>query len=172
MSETVTLGTPHRAAPRPIGAHSRRIALGQIDGRRREARLMREIRDELIQHCSGGKPSAVQRRLCERAAALALRLALMDEKADALSERDGRQYLAWHSAYVRTLKAIGMKPVAERVPTLAEHLAAAAAARAQAAADTRNDTQHPGAEGAASKAHDGAAGQVETPQPQPQPTGD
>ena len=60
--------------PKPVGPHSQRIALGAIDGRLREAKLMKEITEELLEHC-GGQPSAVQKRLIQRTAMLHLRLA-------------------------------------------------------------------------------------------------
>jgi hypothetical protein len=46
---------------RPIGPYSRRNAIAKIDGRRREALLIRETRDDLVAHCGGpGAVSAVQ----------------------------------------------------------------------------------------------------------------
>jgi hypothetical protein len=52
----------------------------------------------------------------DRASWLALRVEQFDERlaAGTLSERDGRQYLAWSNALTRTLRAIGSMPVAER----------------------------------------------------------
>ena len=141
-----------QANGRTIGPHSRRIALGMIDGRRREARLMREVRDELIQHC-GGRPSTVQRKLCERAAVLALRLAMMDAKAPdgSLTERDAREYLCWHNAYVRTLRELGLKGAEEKPPTLAELLATMPASTSHTAPDGAGDAQPADAPDAASE---------------------
>jgi len=109
---------------RRIGAYSRPTALAKLDGRTREAALLRTTREALVAHV-GGQPSAVQSVLIERAAILALRLAVMDAKAPggALTERDAREYLCWHNAYVRTLRELGIKGVPERGPTLAEVLA-------------------------------------------------
>jgi hypothetical protein len=91
-----------------VGAYSRYIGLGQIDGRLREAKALREITAELTAYV-GGHPSAIQRRLIERAAKLHLRLLLMDEQTGpgAMSEKNGREYICWHSAYTRTLKQLG-----------------------------------------------------------------
>jgi len=146
MLTTAEIEATSRTNARTIGPHSRRIALGMIDGRRREAKLMRDVRDELVQHC-GGKPSIVQRRLIDRAAVLALRLALMDAESPtgSMSERNAREYLCWHSAYVRTLKAITTAPAPqetnlfERIrqeaqQNLAERARKAAAASAAPAA--------------------------------------
>ena len=99
---------------RRIGPHSRPDVLAKIDGRRREARLLQNIRQELTQHV-GGAPSATQRALIERAAWLTLHVALMDAKlmeegeGATLSERDGRQYLAWSNSLTRTLRELGHK---------------------------------------------------------------
>lgn len=112
---------------RRIGSYSRRIALGKIDGRRREAKLMRDIVAELTAHV-GGRPSAVQRRLIERAAVLHLRLALMDEETEpggGMSEKNAREYLCWNNSYVRTLRELGVKAATDRSgPTLSEIITA------------------------------------------------
>lgn len=110
-----------------VGPHSRPNALATLDGRRREAKLMSQTRAELIAHV-GGKPNAIQRRLIERAAVLALRLALMDAKAPdgGMSEKDAREYLAWSNSYVRTLRELG-PAVAEQRPSLRDYLNSGAA---------------------------------------------
>jgi hypothetical protein len=84
--------------------------LAKIDRRRREARLLETTRADLAAHV-GGAPSAVQRRLIERAAMLTLHVALFDERAIAaqgMSERDAREYLAYSNSLTRTLKALGV----------------------------------------------------------------
>lgn len=96
---------------RKIGPHSRPNVLAKLDGRTREAQLMRKVREDLTQHI-GGSPSATQAALIERAAWLSLHVALMDEKtmqpdAGPLSERDSRQYLAWSNALTRILRDLG-----------------------------------------------------------------
>ena len=111
-----------------IGPYSAPAALAKLDGRRRESRLMRDTVAELTAHV-GGSPSMVEQRLIQRAAVLALRLEMMDAKAPdgALSEKDAREYLCWHNAYVRTLREIGVKGSAQRGPDLASYLAQKAA---------------------------------------------
>jgi hypothetical protein len=110
-----------------IGPHSRLNRLRNLDGRTVEAKLLRSIRSELTEHL-GGKLTAVQRQLVERAAMLTLHVRLFDARAvengGALSERDGRQYLAYSNALARALKELGVKATAERGPSLAEYLAA------------------------------------------------
>jgi hypothetical protein len=132
IAKTVgTNGAPYRNKKRKPRAHSRHIALGDIDKRRREARLMGEIIEELTAHC-GGNPSAVQRRLIQRAAILHLRLALMDEQTEpdgSMTERHAREYLCWNNAYVRTLRTLGLKG-ASSVQSLASYLADKAGAAA------------------------------------------
>ncbi|WP_429820286.1 hypothetical protein [Ensifer sp. B1-9] len=85
--------------------------LAKLDGRRREARLMQNVRDELTRHV-GGKPTAPQKALIERAAWLSLHCALMDAKLlegeGPLSERDSREYLAWSNSLTRCLRSLGM----------------------------------------------------------------
>lgn len=107
---------------RKLGPYSRPKALAMVDGRRSEAKVMADHRAELVQHC-GGAPSATQRALIERAVALHLRLRLMDIEMTSgrgMSEKNGREYLAWNNAYTRTVKQLGMKGVSQRTPTVAE----------------------------------------------------
>lgn len=114
------------ADTRSLGPYSRPATLAKLDQRTKEARLVRETRAELVAHV-GGKPSATQRALIERAVQLTLRVALMDRKfteAGHTSERDSREYLAWSNSLARTLREIGLKPAAARPPSLAEILAA------------------------------------------------
>ena len=90
----------------PLEAH----ALGDIDGRHREARAVRGVIAELTRHV-GGRPSAVQRLLIDRAAKLYLRLALMDAKTEpggGMTEKNAREYLCWSNAFTRTLGQLGM----------------------------------------------------------------
>ena len=103
--------------------------LANLDQRTREARLMRETRAELIAHV-GGKPSATQTVLIERAVALTLQLAMMDAKQGrgGLTEYDTRTYLAWSNSLVRTMKALGLVGKAQQGPDLKGYLAARATA--------------------------------------------
>jgi hypothetical protein len=115
---------------RSIGPYSRPPSLAKLDGRTREARLLRETRAELAQHV-GGAPSATQRALIERAAQLSLRIALMDAKFAETSiqtEHDSRTYLAWSSTLSRTMRELGVHAAPARPRTLADHLASKAAA--------------------------------------------
>jgi hypothetical protein len=71
---------------------------------------MARVRAELTEHL-GGKPTAPQRILIDRAAALSLRLHLMDResvRSGQMSERNGRQYLAWSNSLTRVLNQIGL----------------------------------------------------------------
>jgi hypothetical protein len=114
-----------------IGPHSRPDKLQIVDGRLAEAKLMARVRAGLTQHL-GGKPTAPQRILIDRAAALSLRLHLMDResaRSGEMSERNGRQYLAWSNSLTRVLRQIGLaaatapkdsRPFWERMPAHAE----------------------------------------------------
>ena len=83
--------------------------------------MVRDTRKALVAHV-GGKPSAVQRALIERASVLTLQVSLMDAKQanGGLTERDGRQYLAWVNTLSRLMRQLGMMGVAQRPLTLAE----------------------------------------------------
>jgi hypothetical protein len=96
--------------------------MAKLDGRTREARLMREARADLEKHV-GGTASAVQHALIEQAVQLRLRLAVMDSRfaeTGAQTDHDVRHYLAWSNSYSRLLRLLGMKGPPPKVPTLAE----------------------------------------------------
>jgi hypothetical protein len=57
----------------------RPVVLAKLDARTKQARLLRETRAALTAHV-GGKPSAVQAAMIERAVQLTLRIADMDAK--------------------------------------------------------------------------------------------
>jgi hypothetical protein len=118
---------------RQIGPYSRRHRLAKLDGRTKEAALLRETRARLVAHV-GGSPSAVQAELIERAAQLTLKVAQLDAKLDAgaMTDHDHRHYLAWSNTLTRTLAHLGLKAAAERAPSLADYLAAKAASEAAA----------------------------------------
>jgi hypothetical protein len=80
------------------------------DGRCAEARLLRKTRAGFVAHL-GGKPSATQAALIDRASMLTVHLARMDAKAretGEFSDHAGRQYLAWSSALARLVRQLGM----------------------------------------------------------------
>lgn len=105
--------------------YSRPPALAKLDHRTREARFMKERRAELLAHV-GGSPSAVQRMLIERACWLSLQVAMLDMKQAEgrdFTPHDVDQYLAWTGSLTRLLRNLGLQGVAQRPPSLAEHLA-------------------------------------------------
>lgn len=113
-----------------IGPYSRPHVLAKIDGRTKEARLLRETRAELAQHV-GGNPSATQRALIERAAQLSLRIALIDQRfaeTSTQTEHDSRTYLAWSNSLSRTMRELGVHAAPARPKTLEQIFAAKAAA--------------------------------------------
>ena len=109
-----------------LGPYSRPVTLGKLDQRTREAKLLREMRDDLIAHV-GGNPTATQRALIERAAQLNLRIQLMDQEfAEAntiMGDHQTRSYLAWTNTLARTLARLGMAAKAQAPRTLAQHMA-------------------------------------------------
>ena len=87
--------------------------------------MVASIRRDLVAHV-GGNPSATQSAIIEQVCQIRLRLAAMDRQfaeTGMLSEHSGRQYLAWANSSARLLTKLGLKGVAERGPTLADHLA-------------------------------------------------
>ncbi len=97
-----------------IGPYSNCATLAKMDGRSREARLVKSLRAELIAHV-GGTPSTTQRLLIDQAAQLQLRIAMMDADGDGIggmTERNQVQYLAWAGALSRLLRDLGMNAAA------------------------------------------------------------
>jgi hypothetical protein len=95
--------------PKPL--QSPPEALAKIDNRRVEARIMAKIEADLAQHC-GGAPSITQKIMINRLAWLGLHLAQLDKKAadsGALSDADAKRYLGWNNAFMRGVKALGLK---------------------------------------------------------------
>ena len=100
-----------------------------------EAQFIRQVRAQLVHHV-GGKPSAVERIMIERAVMLTVHLGRMDAEALAgggMSDHARKQYLAWDGKLRQALRQIG-KAAPERVTSLAEYLAAKAAAAPASAA--------------------------------------
>ena len=116
-----------------LGPYSRRPALAELDMRSKAGWLLRRTRASLTAHL-GGKPSATQAVLIERASMLTVQLALMDAKhlAGVTTEHDARQHLAWNNALTRLMRQLGLKGPAERPRTLAEIHASREAARTAA----------------------------------------
>jgi hypothetical protein len=113
------------------------IALGMLDQRSREYRLLRRFRESLVAHI-GGTPSAVQTALIERAAQLQLRIALFDAKfveKGGMSDHDSRTYLAWSNSLTRTLAQLGLHAASSPRSTIDDHIK-----RIEAARSTRERT--------------------------------
>src|SRR5438105_14864700 len=109
---------------RRITPNSQPHTIAKLDGRTREAILMRRVRVELTAHC-GHTPSATQRLLIERAVMLSLKVAQIDAmilEGYPLTGHDNVHALAWNNALRRTLEALG-KPAAQRTPSLSEYFA-------------------------------------------------
>lgn len=99
---------------RQIGPFSRPLALVKLDGRTREAMLMRAVREDLIAHV-GGRPTAAQAMLIERAVILALKCAQLDAQiieGGRMSLHATNHAIAWQNAFRRTIVALGVEPTA------------------------------------------------------------
>jgi hypothetical protein len=108
-----------------LGPYSRPETLSKRDGRTREARFLDSIRASLVGHL-GGRPSATQSLLIQRAAQLTLRIDLLDRKMaenHELTDHDARTYLAWTASLSRLLRALGMKGAEQRGASLHDYLA-------------------------------------------------
>jgi hypothetical protein len=122
-----------------LSCRSRKVSkVPSRDGRSPDGVLLRRTKAALVAHV-GGRPSATQQALIDRAAMLTLHIARMDQRAmeqGEFSEWASRQYLAWSNTLNRTMAALGItSPAATNEPAagqraLQEHLAARAAAKA------------------------------------------
>lgn len=123
-------GSPHRRPAAQLGC--RLTALGRIDGRSREAALLRRVRAELTAHV-GGQPTATQASLIERAAILRLRLARLDLDLAAGRVVDDDLHLRLSNSLSRLLKRLG-PPAAPPQPTLQDYMRRFDEAKAEKAA--------------------------------------
>jgi hypothetical protein len=104
-----------------LGAYAKEIVLARPDGRTKEARLLRQMREELIRHL-GGNVTPPQRAMIERAAMLQLRCAALDRKIldGTFSEYDAKTYLAFSNSLTRTLARLGLEAAASKPLTLSD----------------------------------------------------
>jgi hypothetical protein len=105
----------------------RRGSVGDLDGRSREARFLRDTERELL--ASIAEPTFAQRLLARRAARAALRLELLDEEAArgvSWSDHDLRTLHALQNGLRLLLRELGLKQHAstgKAAPSLTEVLA-------------------------------------------------
>lgn len=107
-----------------LGPYSRPDALSKMDGRTWEAKLLRQVRDDLTVQL-GGSPSAAQRALINQASWLTLHVEQINRGTvggKGMTEHDSRHYLAWTNALSRTLRHLGLKGVAQPPATLRAHI--------------------------------------------------
>jgi hypothetical protein len=105
-----------------LGPYSSCATLAKLDGRTREARLVKSLRAELIAHV-GGHPAPTQRLLIEQAVQLQLRLALMDKgdgRTGDMTQQHQIQYLAWSGALTRLLRQLGMEAAPPPKPLVSD----------------------------------------------------
>jgi hypothetical protein len=109
----------------PVGGSSRAHRLRKLDGRRREAKRLQAIKNDLAAHLGGWeRVSVAQRYLIERAAIDILRLELLDAEmaTGTFSEHDGRVAHALRNSVRLMLRDLGWKAAAPTAPTLADYL--------------------------------------------------
>lgn len=92
-------------------SHPKRFVL--IDKRTKEAAILKEIQDQLIEHCGGeASISFVEKELITRASWLALKIRLFDAqigRGEELSEIATNSYLSWTGHLSRILRMLGVK---------------------------------------------------------------
>jgi hypothetical protein len=97
-----------------IGPSSRifaRGAIGQLDGRSTEARFLKSVEGELLDHI-GPRPTITQRMLVSKTARIMLRLELLEQKelsGNVLSDRDGRVCGALYNQMRLCFRELGLK---------------------------------------------------------------
>jgi hypothetical protein len=133
----------HAATTQPIRRVSRTVSLPKVDGRSTLGKLMRQVRADLIRHV-GGRPSATQKMMIERAVTLTGYLARLDAEAlspAGLSDHRRREYLAADGSLRRTLREIGLEgaPAVERGRTLADYISTVPRRARMAPADLAGD---------------------------------
>jgi hypothetical protein len=94
-----------------LGAYSKEIRLAKPDGRTREGRLLRQVRNKLTEEL-GGKPTWMQAAMIDRAAMLQLRCAALDRRIvdGEFTDYDAKSYLAFTNSLRLILKALGVTP--------------------------------------------------------------
>jgi hypothetical protein len=99
---------------RQIGPYSRPHILAKLDGRTKEAALMRETRARLIE-AVGGAPGAVELALIDSAVRLTLGLAQLEAKrmSGSWSMHDDRTFLGWQAHHTKILLKLGRRGKAE-----------------------------------------------------------
>lgn len=111
------------------------VVLNRPDGRTREARLLKRVRADVIEHLGGDAVmTPLRRAMVERAANLQLTCALFEEKmiVEGLTNYDNKRYLAAVNALSRVHRELEKereaiaKPERPRPRTLAEALERAA----------------------------------------------
>lgn len=103
---------------------SKRRAPRKWDGRSWQARFAKDMRARLLAQI-GKPPCATQATLIDIAVMTALDLEIMERKRPAEEGRslhDHRAVLAYRNTLRRTMQALGLEAVAERVPTLQDYL--------------------------------------------------
>jgi hypothetical protein len=86
----------------------------RLDGRTREARIVRETRVLLMRQV-GGRPSPAQAALIETALDLKLRMAILERQfaeTGTQTQRSGRMFTALANAYARCIRRLG-RPYAQ-----------------------------------------------------------
>jgi len=109
-----------------LGPYSRDIVLAKVDGRSREGRLLKQVRQALTAQL-GGKLTPSQKLLVDRAAMLQLRCAALDGRIldNTFTGYDNNSYVAFSNGLRRCLEALGLEtPIAPPTQSFNDYIAA------------------------------------------------
>jgi hypothetical protein len=110
---------------------SRATAVRDADGRTREAKIIKQTIDDLVEHV-GGRPTAPQKLLIDASVILVLRLRVaLDRYAtgDGDCESLDRHVVALQNGLRQNLLAIGLQRPTEQAPSLKAYLEGRAEAK-------------------------------------------
>jgi hypothetical protein len=102
-----------------LGPYAKEIVLSRPDGRTKEARLLKQMREKLVAQLGGeGRLRPAQRVLIERIAMLQLKVALLDARiiAGTMTDYDHKSYLAYANSLSRMLEKLGLNDPASGAP--------------------------------------------------------
>ena len=108
-----------------VGPYSRPHRLRKLDGRTKEAKLLRAVTAQLIAHL-GGKATVTEKILVDQCAQLCLRLAQLNDKmaSGSLSETDNKVYVCFSNTLSRMMRQLGLDARKAAPPTLDGYIAA------------------------------------------------
>lgn len=126
------MGKSQKSPPKQpqTGPHSRWLRIGflpHVNGRSTEGRFLQVFTGQLIDHLGGNaEVSVTQKLLIQRAAIMAWRLQLFDEKfaTGAITDYDGKLYNALNNSFRLMMRELGLKKQPAPRKTLRDYVSA------------------------------------------------